>query len=380
MQENTENKRLEKSYSYSNTIIDDFENFKNDIISKRIVPYQVEFQPPPSSLKKICWLECSYCYGGSADDTKSPRMEKKLALKILKEIASGGVKKVIFAGYATDPLNSPYIEELLKESIDLNMIFGFNTKALRVSDKLIEQLSRKTIQNSSYLSLSVDAGSDETYNLMHNVKSKARIYNRVVENAKKIRNANEALDLSAAYLINKTNEDLTNIKKFIKDFREAGFNFLRFSFLQQPKDIKLSPIILPNYKEQEKIKDRILDYINSQDSSECKVKLIDVDSEQNIFRKERTTPCFARFIFPTVGYDGWLYNCSQSSAPNFHSIAMGNLAEKNFWDIFYDYDMSDQKNFFSHCSKKIKESGCRCDRKMHLANRAIIKSNVFDIQ
>ena len=35
------------------------------------------------------------------------------------------------------------------------MIFGFNTKALRVSDKLIEQLSRKTIKDSSYLSLSV---------------------------------------------------------------------------------------------------------------------------------------------------------------------------------------------------------------------------------
>ncbi len=380
MQENSENQRLEKSYSYSNTIIDDFEKFKNDIISKRIVPYQVEFQPPPSSLKKICWLECSYCYGGSADDSKSPRMEKDLALRVLNEIAFGGVKKVIFAGYATDPLNSPYIEDLLKKSIDLNMIFGFNTKALRVSDKLIEQLSRKTIKDSSYLSLSVDAGSDETYNLMHSIKSKARIYTRVVENAKRIRQANENLDLSAAYLINKTNDDLKNIKKFIKDFKDAGFNFLRFSFLQQPKDIKLCSTTLPNFKEQEKIKEKISDYLISQDSYECKVKLIDVDNEEKIFRKERTTPCFARFIFPTVGYDGWLYNCSQSSSPNFHSTAMGNLAERNFWDIFYEYDMSNQKDFFSNCSKKIKESGCRCDRKMHLANKAIINSNVFDVQ
>ena len=138
MAENLQDNSLEKSYSYSNTIVNDFEKFKDKIISKTIIPYQVEFQPPPSSLKKICWLECSYCYGGSADDSESPRMDKELALRVLNEICSGGVKKVIFAGYATDPLNSPYIDELLEEAINLNLIFGFNTKALRISEKFID--------------------------------------------------------------------------------------------------------------------------------------------------------------------------------------------------------------------------------------------------
>ena len=41
-------------------------------------------------------------------------MSKDLAIKTLNEIADGGIKKVIFAGYATDPLNSPYIEDLKK--------------------------------------------------------------------------------------------------------------------------------------------------------------------------------------------------------------------------------------------------------------------------
>ncbi len=374
-----QDKRLEKSYSYSNTIIDNFEKFKDDVISKEIIPYQVEFQPPPSSLKKICWLECAYCYGASADDSKSPRMEKALALRVLNEISFGGVKKVIFAGYATDPLNSPYIDDLLREAINLNLIFGFNTKALKISDNFIEQISRKNIQSSSYLSLSVDAGSDKTYNIMHSIKANVNIYSRVVENAKKIRKANDDIDLSAAYLINKTNDNLDEIKQFIKDFKGVGCNFLRFSFLQQPKDIKLCENTLPNFKEQEKIKNKISDYLISQDSPECKVKLIDIDQEEDIYGKTRTLPCFARFIFPTVGYDGWLYNCSQSSSPNFHSTALGNLAENNFWDLFYKYNISNQKDFFTNCSEKIKKSGCRCDRKMHLANKAIIKSNVFDI-
>ena len=58
----------------------------------------------------------------------------------------------------------------------------------------------------------------------------------------------------------------------------------------------------------------------------------------NIYKKPRTIPCYARYIFPTVGFDGWLYNCSQSSAPNFRSAALGDLTKKDFWDLYYDYD------------------------------------------
>ena len=43
---------------------------------------------------------------------------------------------------------------------------------------------------------------------------------------------------------------------------------------------------LPSLKEQEKIKSKILDYIISQDSPECKVKLIDIDKDEEIYRKK----------------------------------------------------------------------------------------------
>ena len=69
--------------------------------------------------------------------------------------------------------------------------------------------------------------------------------------------------------------------------------------------------------------------------------LSDVDAKNGLNGKLRSLPCFARFIFPTVGYDGWLYNCSQSSAPNFHGTALGDLSQAKFWDLYYDYDASD---------------------------------------
>ena len=101
------------------------------------------------------------------------------------------------------------------------------------------------------------------------------------------------------------------------------------------------------------------------------------DIENNIYNKARTLPCFARYLFPTVGYDGWLYNCSQSSAPNFRKIALGNLNKDSFWKLFYNYENEKIENFVQNCSIALTESGCRCDRKEHLLNQQVKNTKVF---
>ena len=85
-------------------------------------------------------------------------------------------------------------------------------------------------------------------------------------------------------------------------------------------------------------------------------------------------PCFARFVYPTVGFDGWLYHCSQSSAPNFRLMALGDLNKYNFWDLFYNYDISRMDEYFDQCGANMKKTGCRCDRKMHILNQNAINS------
>jgi sulfatase maturation enzyme AslB (radical SAM superfamily) len=153
---------LEKKYNFKGNYIKDFKIFRDEITQKKIIPYQVEFQAPPRG-KKICWLECPYCYGLSADNN-GERLSKERGLEILKQILDGGVKKIIFAGYATDPLNCSYIGELLDLTISNKAVFGFNTKALKISDTFFNALKNNKISDSSYISLSVDAGSNETYN------------------------------------------------------------------------------------------------------------------------------------------------------------------------------------------------------------------------
>ena len=117
---------LKKKYNFKGNYINDFKVFRDEIIQKKIIPYQVEFQAPPRG-KKICWLECPYCYGLSADNN-GERLDKERGLEILKQILDGGVKKIIFAGYATDPLNCSYIEDLLDLTISKKAVLDLTPK------------------------------------------------------------------------------------------------------------------------------------------------------------------------------------------------------------------------------------------------------------
>lgn len=370
-------KELEKKYTFQTDYLKDSKNFKTQLIEKTIIPYQVEFQAPPRG-KKICWLECPYCYGLSADDN-GERLSKERGLEILKQILDGNVKKIIFAGYATDPLNCSYIDDLLDLTISHNAVFGFNTKALKISDRFFEILKNNKIVESSYISLSVDAGSHETYNKIHAVKSNARIYENVLKNTQKlgeIKNKNH-FDLSAAYLVNVHSANEYDYEKFINEFINAGCNLIRFTFPQQPKDIKTDEGVVPSESEKKYYKKSLQKLKIKYENPKCSILIVDADSDHDIYKKPRTIPCYARYIFPTIGFDGWLYNCSQSSAPNFRSAALGDLSKNNFWDLYYDYNTKDLKNFINICSQKISNTGCKCDRKEHVLNQKIIDEKII---
>lgn len=376
----SESDSLVARYKYSARYIEDYKAFRQQIAAKTIIPYQVEFQPPPRSTKKVCWLECPYCYGLSARDN-GERLSAQRGLEIMHQIAAGGVKKVIFAGYATDPLNSPYIDDLLEVAIDNGMVFGFNTKALAVSDHMVRLLSRGDVAKTSYLSVSVDADSDEVYNAVHGVKPGARLYRRVLDNVRRIASAQRqggmAFDISATYLINIHTGGVDEVASFIRDFRQAGCNLLRFTFPQPPRDIETAEGVIPTKDECARYQEALLPLLKAENSTRCHVLLVDADSEHQIFRKARTVPCFARWVYPTVGFDGFLYHCSQSSSPNFRSMALGDLRTTDFWDLFFDYDTGDLARYFRECGQAMADGGCRCDRKEHVLNSGVLDSGAF---
>ena len=377
----SEKEALVARYKFGATYIADFEEFRGQVLGKTVIPHQVEIQPGPAG-KNICWLQCPYCYGGSADDT-GERLSGERSVEILEEIAAGGVNKVIFAGYCTDPLNCTYIEDLLSVAIKRGMIFGFNTKALRVSDRFLALLSSSEIATGSYFSVSVDAGFNGSYNTVHGITNElSRVYDRVLKNVTSISSARKTsgvhFDISAAYLINGLNNTNGEIRKFVSDFSEAGCNLIRFTFPQLPRGkVEGELQTVPSPEECDQYRHRLEPLISELDSDSCRVLFVDADHEHDISRKARSMPCVARFVYPTVGFDGWLYHCSQSSAPNFRKIALGNLKDRSFWDVFYDYDVDHLGRYFAEYEKKMEEVNCRCDRKEHLVNIGVAQSGIF---
>ena len=82
--------QLENKYSFKTEYVSDVNLFQKKILDKSIVPYQAEFQAPPRG-EKICWLECPYCYGLSADNNKE-RLSKERALVLMDQMIAGGIK------------------------------------------------------------------------------------------------------------------------------------------------------------------------------------------------------------------------------------------------------------------------------------------------
>ena len=373
------NVTLVDKYKFSNQYFESPEKLKKEIIKKTIIPNQVEFQPGPNS-KKICWLSCPYCYGDSAKDN-GERLSGERLVEIIHEISDMGVKKVIFAGWATDPLNSKYLDVMLEAAINNDLIFGFNTKPIKISNFFLNCLYSPKVKKDSYMSLSIDAGCNDTFNKVHGMNVGPALYDKCLENTKNICKANikeRKIDVSAAYLVNKFNSSEKEILTFINDFRSAGCNLLRFTFAQPPRGKTEDNLdTVPTQSECNQYTKLLKKIVQNEDSRECKILFIDADKENDFFRKPRTLPCVARFIYPTVGFDGRLYHCSQSAAPNFKEIDLGNLKDNNFKDLYYNYDVLNFKKYFNDLGKVLEKVGCRCDRKEHTVNTKIKNSNLF---
>jgi MoaA/NifB/PqqE/SkfB family radical SAM enzyme len=375
----THKTELVSRYLYRSPYVVDVDAFRRAILAKTFVPKQVEVQPGPLG-KSICWLSCPYCYGKSAINTEE-RLPLPRYVEILRQIMGGGCRKFVFAGWATDPLYYRHIDDLVEAVSTAGSIIGFNTRAIDVSDRLVDLVTAPTVAADSYMSISVNAATNERYNQVNGVPSGTpRIYDRVLANVAKItakrRETGARLDISVSYLLNSFTAGVDEVRKFIRDFRDAGADVIRFSCPQIPRgDAPGTNEFVPTAQEYAGYIADLEPVVASEAADTCSILL---SPQEDMYRHARTLPCFARFIYPTIGYDGWLYHCSQSAGVNFRSQALGNLATHDFWDLMYNYDPADLPGYFRGCASLMEGNGCRCDRKEHTVNASLRDSGSFD--
>jgi MoaA/NifB/PqqE/SkfB family radical SAM enzyme len=363
--------------NYQAKYIENIDEFIKKIINKTVIPIQLEIQPGRESGKKLCWMSCPYCYGGSADNTGT-RLSIEKYLSVLDETVNGPhgkINKIIVAGYATDPLHYEYASELIRKIINNQQIVGIHTKLLKIPKDLKNVLKEGLLKKESYLTISLDAGYPESYNKTHGLPGTKNVLSKIIENIKTIKSLKiNNLNIGVTYLVTSANNSNEEIKESIKICNEIGVETLRFSMPQTPRGYNLTDEEDIIIKEKTKEIERISNIVSETKSENCVVTAVDPDKEYKI-DKNRFLPCFARFVHPAIGFDGQLYHCSESSSPNFSSMSLGNLQNKGFWDSYYNYDLDKIKEAFSEMEK----NACMCDRKLFIVNKNISKSENFNL-
>ena len=354
----------------------EYEEFAEKILSYTSVPYQIEIQPGREKGKALCWMSCPYCYGGSAKNS-GDRLSAERYIQIIKEVSSGPngrIEKLILAGYATDPLNYEHFDDLYECSLNHNFITGIHTKLLKISKKFLNLVSQKNVRDESYISISIDAGFKESYNITHGITSSVDILKKIYKNIQDIQDIkNKVIDINTTYLLTVHNCSLEEISKSIEDLQSLEVDTLRFSFPQVPRkyDYKQKTnIFIENRSELIK---KIKNLIKKKQNNKTFVSVVDPDSKYEI-NELRAIPCYARFAHPAIGLDGYLYQCSESSSPDFHDQSLGNLKDKNFWDLYYSYNKKDVEKDFTLMAK----NNCMCDRKLFIVNREFQKTGILD--
>lgn len=364
--------------------VSDYQKVAHDILSKCIMPYQLEIHPGRLAGGKICWMECPYCYGVSASNS-SKRLSKERFLEIVRQTASGPhgkIPRLIYTGHATDPLYCEYIDDLIAQTIANEQVFGIYSKLLKISDEMIESLVGSDVLETSYINISVDAGCAGSYNRVHGLKSNADVLGKVLRNIKRLtsrRTLNSRLDICTTYLVTEHNNSDDEIKRAIENIVEAGADTLRFNFAQAPRGyVQLSDQILPVRENEEQIFERIRAVIESVPVESCRVTVMarEVGRETSAFQ---VMPCVARFLTPTIGFDGHLYHCSESAAPDFHSNSLGDLDVVDFWEAYYGYASNDMAVELSESYARMKDLSCHCNRECY-RNNIDFKSDSFALK
>jgi MoaA/NifB/PqqE/SkfB family radical SAM enzyme len=375
--EKNNDQALVNRVNYQAKYIKNVDEFIGKIIDKTVVPIQLEIQPGRESGKKLCWMSCPYCYGGSADNTGT-RLDIDKYLSVLDETVNGphgNIKKIIVAGYATDPLHYEHVSPLIKKIISNKQIMGIHTKLLKIPKDLDNIVKEGDLQKGSYLTISLDAGFPDSYNKTHGLPGSKNVLSKIIENIKIMKSLKiNNLNIGATYLVTSANNSDEEIRESIKICNEIGVETLRFSMPQTPRGYTLTEEEDIIIKEKTKEIERIANIVSETKSENCVVSAVDPDKDFKI-DKTRYLPCFARFVHPAIGFDGQLYHCSESSSPNFSSMSLGNLQKRGFWESYYDYDLEKIKDAFSEMEK----NACMCDRKLFIVNQNITESKNFNL-
>lgn len=284
---------------------------------KKIYPIYVEISPVGA-----CNHRCTFCavdYIGY----QNIRWETDLLKIRLTEMADLGIKSIMFAGEG-EPLLHKELDDILEHCSSVGIDSSITTNFVMLNDKNVF----KILKNSSWIKISINAGTRESYANIH--RTKESDFDKVIDNMKLAVKTKSEHNLSCTLgaqmlLLPENKDDAITLAKTCKDI---GLDYIvikpysqhLFSETKIYENIDYNPM-LELEKELEKLNDENFHVVFRSNTMK---KLVSGHS----YKKCYSTPYFWAHMMA----NGDLYGCSAYLQQD--KFCYGNLKENSFKDIW----------------------------------------------
>ncbi len=297
-------------------------------------PITVEFD-----MSNFCNHNCPYCFGYYLRKENQAMMSRKEAFDILDQIREADAKAVTFTG-GGDPLTNKITPESIEYAHNLGMDVALITNGLA----LTKEISERLVKICTWIRISVDADSPETYKKTHGVSSKH--WHQMIQNTKVLvsskKNTKSDCTIGIGYLTMPETLDKQKMINFTKMFKEIGVDYVQFRPIMprwdDPKDIHEDDS-LELIKECLKYADDNFDVLYSKP----KYALLKLSKDRWRPYKE----CLGANFAPTVCADKKMYVCCHHRG--IKKYELGDLSKQSFKEIWSTRQKVFDKIDFKDC-------------------------------
>ena len=287
-----------------------------------IYPRQFEIHLPGNHVRP-CDLNCPHCAGKYFQkDLGTWEMD---GLELLNKL-EGNIPYHIYGGAYTEPLLNPYFMSFLNMTKRHGNHFGIHTNGVLLS-KLEEQqgwlteLNRISTDSVDYLSVSIDAGSPQSW--MKTKGTKKDLFGEIIEGLRKAVETRAKYAIRLCYLISPHSGTREDFDSIVSIARETGVDSLRFSIPFAPYNQSFS--MVREYKNNRESMTDIYEEMLSPYLRGERPYIFYTGPEFTDIDRFTFKQCVYPYYQITYGADGYAYKCSTTATPTMSMCRLGKI-------------------------------------------------------